>query len=153
MLARVRRCNPLRLPANSPVIFSMPSSLSAAKPSVTAASFDCDDEPIAAASSSGSDDPVRQLVSGLRGPGAEGFVASPRFGAVVSELNRFQVDRVVGALKAESPDSAVAFFEALRNEYGFRHSRFSWLLVAHVLAGKRELGRLRWVLQQMVEEE
>lgn len=83
----------------------------------------------------------------------EGFLASPRFGAVVSKLNGFQVDRVVGALQAESPDSAVAFFDVLRNGYGFRHSRFSWLLVSHVLAGKWELGRLRWVLQQIVEEE
>lgn len=60
---------------------------------------------------------------------------------------------MVAALNVESPGLAVAFFDVLRNEYGFRHSRFSWLLVSHVLAGERELGRLRWVLQQMLEEE
>lgn len=68
-------------------------------------------------------------------------------------LNQCQVDKIIDGLRLESPDLAVAFFHCLRDEYGFQHSRFSRLVVCHVLAGKRRFRDLRLLLKKMLQEE
>ena len=68
-------------------------------------------------------------------------------------LDQLQVDKIMNCLRVESPDFAVVFFDFMRNDCMFRHSRFSRFVVAHVLAGQRRLEELQFVLEQMLKEE
>lgn len=72
---------------------------------------------------------------------------------IMSTLNQSQVDIIIERLRIEDPESAFSFFDLLRNEYGFRHSRVSIFAVAHVLAANRRFKELRLVVKQMVDEE
>ncbi|CAI9289685.1 unnamed protein product [Lactuca saligna] len=76
-----------------------------------------------------------------------------RFKTLVSDLNSTQVDEIIDQLRNDDPDSAVELFELLKNEYGFKHSRVSQLVVAHVLASQRRLKLLRSNFMQMLQEE
>lgn len=72
---------------------------------------------------------------------------------LVSDLNSTQVDEIIDHLRNDDPDSAVELFELLKNEYGFKHSRVSQLVIAHVLASQRRLKLLRSNFMQMLQEE
>ncbi|OMO72220.1 hypothetical protein COLO4_27779 [Corchorus olitorius] len=98
-------------------------------------------------------DPVFEILSGLKRLGFWRFLAGDDFKNLVSSLNQLHVDKIVDFLRVESPDSAVVFFDFMRNEYRFRHSKFSRFVVAHVLAGQRRFDELRFVLEQLVKEE
>lgn len=63
------------------------------------------------------------------------------------------MDVVIERLSLEDPESGFGFFNLLRNEYGFRHSRVSSFAVAHGLGGRRRFEELRLVMKQMVKEE
>lgn len=73
--------------------------------------------------------------------------------SLVPTLNSLQVDQIIDNLGLEDPESAIKFFNLLRNEYEFRHSRVSQFVIAHVLARKRRLKELRSFLRQMLQEE
>lgn len=98
-------------------------------------------------------DPVFEILSGLKKLGFRRFLAGDYFRNMVLSLNQLQVDKIINCLRVESPDFAVVFFDFMRNEYRFRHSRFSRFVVAHVLAGQRRLKELRFFLEQMLKEE
>ncbi|THF94675.1 hypothetical protein TEA_015537 [Camellia sinensis var. sinensis] len=66
---------------------------------------------------------------------------------------RWKVDQILDNLGVEDPESAIKFFNLLRNEYEFRHSWVSQFVIAHVLARKRRLKELRSFVQQMLQEE
>ncbi|KAJ0763846.1 putative tetratricopeptide-like helical domain superfamily [Helianthus annuus] len=75
------------------------------------------------------------------------------FGSMVSGLKCSEVDEVIDYLRMNDADSAVELFELLKNEYGFKHSRRSQFVIAHVLANRRRIKMLRSNFTQMVQEE
>ncbi|PQM39618.1 hypothetical protein Pyn_37811 [Prunus yedoensis var. nudiflora] len=64
-----------------------------------------------------------------------------------------QVDLIIENLSIENLESAFSFFNLLSNEYGFRHSRVSEFVVAHVLVRRRLFKELCLVVKQMVDDE
>lgn len=81
------------------------------------------------------------------------FLHGHHFRGLVSELRHVHVEEIMGELMAESSDLSVWFFKELRDIYGFRHSKFSTLLVSHVFAGQRRFKELQVILQQILQEE
>lgn len=75
------------------------------------------------------------------------------FETLVSGPNSSQVDEIINYLQTHDPDSAVELFDLLKNEYGFRHSRSSQFVIAHLLASQRQLKALRSNFMQMLQEE
>ncbi|CAH9070765.1 unnamed protein product [Cuscuta europaea] len=94
------------------------------------------------------------LFSGLfaKGHTIEKLCHDPRFGGLLSRVNASEVESIVELLRLKRPHLAVDFF-LLAKELGFKHSTFCKIIVAHVLAGKRQLKELRSLLQEMVNEE
>lgn len=81
------------------------------------------------------------------------FLHGNHFRGLVSDLSQFHVEEIMGELMSESPDLSVWFFNELKDVYGFRHSRFSALLVSHVLASQRRFKELQVILEQLLQEE
>ncbi|KAG8498799.1 hypothetical protein CXB51_005699 [Gossypium anomalum] len=121
-----------------PHVCSLLSSLTFFKPSVSVARL-VEEEP--------------SLSTLLKTLFPRSFLAGDYFRNVVLSLDQLQVDKIINSLRVESPDFAVVFFVLMRNEYRFRHSRFSRFVVAHVLAGQRRHEELRFVVEQMLKEE
>lgn len=149
MLSFIRRCRaPLYVSNYSffPLLSTELSSISAA------ANFSIDDDPI---TDSPTQTPAANLIgevtARLRIFGLKEFIGSQY--SILSGLDQFQVDSIIYDLKSEGPDLVFGFFNLLRDEYWFRHSRFSWLLVSHVLARDRRFQQLGSVLQALLEEE
>lgn len=115
---------------------------------MSAAKFD--DEPTVVPSPRNA---VAEVIAGLRMFDLGNCVGDHRFKTIIPTLNQPQVDLIIESLTIENPESAFGFFNLLRNEYGFRHSRVSEFIVAHVLAGRRLFKELRLVVKQMVDEE
>ncbi|KAJ7953964.1 Pentatricopeptide repeat-containing protein [Quillaja saponaria] len=119
--------------------------------SVSAAKLE--DDPITTSIVPGPADTVREILVGLKNFELRSFLSGTYFRAIASTLNQPQVDQIIDRLGIENPDSALAFFDFLRNEYGFQHSRVSQFVVAHVLASKRRFKDLHLVVKKMLEEE
>lgn len=150
MLSKWRK--PLHSPLNLQILASVSSFILSKPPSVsTAASLA--DEPTTSSVAPDSGETVGVILSGLRCLGLRRFVNRYYFKNLISMLNCSQVDQILEYLSVENADSAVDFFHLLRNEFGFRHSRFSKFVVLHVLARKRQLKELRLVMDQMLLEE
>lgn len=132
-----------------PHICSLLSSLTFFKPSFSVARL-VEEEPSLSHSPK---DPVSEILSGMKIMGFMRFLAGDYFRNVVLSLDQLHVDKIINSLRVESPDFALVFFDLMRNEYRFRHSRFSRFVVAHVLAGQRRLEELRFVVDQMLKEE
>ncbi|CAH9134477.1 unnamed protein product [Cuscuta epithymum] len=94
------------------------------------------------------------LFSGLSAKGltVEKLCHDPRFGGLLSRVNASEVESIVELLRLKRPHLAVDFF-FLAKELGFKHSVCCQLIVAHVLAGKRQLREMRSLLEEMVNEE
>ncbi|CAL5396334.1 unnamed protein product [Camellia sinensis] len=95
-------------------------------------------------------DPVLEIITAFK---RNHLFDSHCFLSLVPSLNSLQVDQILDNLGVEDPESAIKFFNLLRNEYEFRHSWVSQFVIAHVLARKRRLKELRSFLQQMLQEE
>lgn len=122
------------------------------KPSVSAAKIE--EEPVTASSIDPSAaEPVREVLTGVRNFGLRNFLSGDYFRSAFSRMSQQQVDQIIDCLRRENSDAALFFFYALRNEYGFRHSRNSQFVVAHVLASKRRFRDLQLVIKQMLEQE
>ncbi|KAL6190207.1 hypothetical protein ACLB2K_036605 [Fragaria x ananassa] len=121
-------------------IFTKPPSF-AAKPAV---------DPAAGPSGTAN---VAELITGLRILGLDRIRGDHYYSNIISSLNQTQVDVVIERLSLEDPESGFGFFNLLRSEYGFRHSRISGFAVAHGLGGRRRFEELRLVMKQMVKEE
>lgn len=89
----------------------------------------------------------------MKNLGFREYLHGHHFRGLVSDLRQVHVEEVMGELMAESPDLSVWFFKELKDVYGFRHSRFSTLLVSHILAGHRRFKELQVVLEQLLQEE
>lgn len=81
------------------------------------------------------------------------FLQGHHFRGLVSELRQIHVEDIMAELMSESSDLSVWFFKELRDIYGFRHSRFSTLLVSHIFAGQRRFKELQVILEQLLQEE
>lgn len=138
--------NPLHLIEKSRILPPL-TSLIFTKPSVSAAKLD--DEPRV----QNPRDTVSEILAGLKTLGLRRFTGGQYFKTVVYTLNQPQVALIIDSLRIEHPESALDFFDLLRNVYGFRHSRVSRLVVSHVLASNRWFKCLRFVMKQMVDEE
>lgn len=79
--------------------------------------------------------------------------ADPCYKNLIFELNELEIEDIVEKLSVENSDSALEFFFLLRNDYGFKHSRVSHVIVAHVLAKKQRFRALKFHLQNLVQEE
>ena len=147
MLNRIHQWKPLNFTRKPrklcPLIISIFT-----KPSVSAIKIE--EKPVP---SSVEADPVRQILTDLKKFGLRNFLGENYFGTILSTLNQLHVDRIIDSLRRENLDSALVFFDVLKNEYGYRHSRVSRFVVAHVLASKRRFKDLQIVMKQMVEEE
>lgn len=153
MLSRIHQWRTLPFSLKPPIILNPFNSLIFTKPSVSAA-IDDDASPSDESPSHTDDkDTVFYILSGLKTLGFSKFFGDGRFRDIISSLNSSQVDFIIGNLRVEDPESAVELFGLLRSEYGFRHSRLSQLVIAHVLAAKGWTKMLRSLLQQMVQEE
>jgi hypothetical protein len=142
--------NPLHFPARSRILAPL-SSLFFTKSSVSTAKLY--DEPTTSSAVPNPRDTVREILSGLRSFGLIRFLGGDYFRTMVLTLDRPQVDQIIDVLRVESPEFAVGFFHLLKDWYWFRHSRVSWLVVSHILAGKRRFKELQLIIKQMVEEE
>lgn len=150
MLIPIQQWRIHRFPIKTFILNSF-SSLIFTKTSASAAAAKIeDDEPT---SLSPPNDTVLEILSGLKTFGSGKFFREHRFKSLVLTLTSPQIDRIVDHLRIENPNSAVEFFDLLKNEYGFRHSRVSVFLIAHLLAGKRRLRSLRSLIQQMLQRE
>lgn len=98
-------------------------------------------------------DAVSEVIDGLKSLGIRRFIGGQYFKALVSSLDHPQVDLIIDCLRTEHPESALGFFDLLRNVFGFHHSTVSRFVVSHVLASKRRFKGLRLVMKQMVDEE
>lgn len=151
MLSRIHKWKPYHFARNSACLCPLTISIFI-KPSVSAAKIE--EEPVTAASTVPSAaDPVREVLTGLRNFGLTNFLGGNYFRSLISTLNEQQVDRIIDCLRRENSDAALFFFHALRNEYGFRHSKDSQFVVAHLLASKRRFRDLQLVIKQMLDEE
>ncbi|KAF8378534.1 hypothetical protein HHK36_029877 [Tetracentron sinense] len=112
-----------------------------------------EDEPIDSSIFSNPRDIVREILRGLESFGVKKFVSSYHFQTLILSLSPSQVDQILYFLRGKDSESAVVFFNLMRNEYGFRHSRVSQFVICHIMARKRRLKELRQVLRQMLEEE
>lgn len=77
----------------------------------------------------------------------------PEFNTLVSGLSAPEADGILEKLRFKYPETALDFFFLLKNEYDFRHSRDSYLSIAHILAKKERFRALRFHLLQMVQIE
>lgn len=77
----------------------------------------------------------------------------PEFKTLVSGLGSSEIDGLMERLLDEDFEAAVDFFHLLKNEYGVKHSRVSYLIVAHVLASKQRRRALKCHLLEMVQQE
>ncbi|KAK4263658.1 hypothetical protein QN277_029042 [Acacia crassicarpa] len=151
MLRRVHKWKPHHFPRKSACLCPL-SLFIFTKPSVSAAKVE--NEPVTASSvDTRADDPVREILTGLRNFGLGNFLAGEYFRSVFWKLNQPQVDQIIDSLRRENSDDALFFFYALRNDYGFWHSRDSQFVVAHVLASKRRFADLQLVIKEMLEQE
>lgn len=151
MLNRIKKWKPYQISRNSACLGPLTISIFT-KSSVSAAKVE--EEPVIVASTVPfAADPVREVLSGLRNFGLTNFLGGNYFRSVISTLNQLHVDRIIDCLRRENSDAALFFFHALRNEYGFRHSKDSQFVVAHVLASKRRFRDLQLVIRQMLDEE
>ncbi|KAK9125621.1 hypothetical protein Scep_014467 [Stephania cephalantha] len=98
-------------------------------------------------------DPVEEIVEGLKSFGSKDFLNSNHVRTLISCLNNLQVEHILYDRGKSKPDSALFFFDSLRNEYGFHLSRVSQLIVCHIFARKGHLKALRIVLRQILDEE
>ncbi|KAM7484469.1 hypothetical protein LguiA_000478 [Lonicera macranthoides] len=153
MLSRIHRWRTLPFFLKPPIILNPFNSLIFAKPSVSASIEDDASTSDESPSHIDDKDAVFYILSGLKTLGFSKFFGDDRFRVIISSLNSSQVDFIIGNLRVENPESAVELFGVLRSEYGFRHSRVSQLVIAHVLAAKGWMNMLRSLLQQMVQEE
>ncbi|KAL4591910.1 hypothetical protein LXL04_004885 [Taraxacum kok-saghyz] len=96
---------------------------------------------------------ILSLFKVLGSSGVKLLGAKHRFKTLVSNLSSTQVDKIIDYLRSHDPDSAVELFELLKNEYGFKHSRVSHFVIAHILASQRRLKLLRSNFMQMLQEE
>ncbi|GFZ00187.1 tetratricopeptide repeat (TPR)-like superfamily protein [Actinidia rufa] len=130
MLSRIYQWRPIRFRPKSQ--FLIPNfSLLFTKPSVSAANIIYDDEP---------SDPIREILN--KASTSKDLLGNHCFRTLIPTLSSLQIDHIIGNLGVDDPDSAIDFFYLLRNEYGFRGSRVSQFVIAHLLAGK---GRLKEV--------
>lgn len=147
MLKHIRRWKATHILQKSRILAPL-SSLIFTQPSVSAAKLD--DESTVFPNPRNA---VSEVIAGLRMFGLGNCVGDHRFKTIIPTLNQPQVDLIIESLSTENPESAFGFFNLLRNEYAFRHSRVSEFIVAHVLAGRRLFKELRLFVKQMVDEE
>lgn len=150
MLNRIHQWKPLHFLRKCGILASF-SSVIIARPSVSAAQLEA--ESVTTSFVPDQNDPVREILTGLNSFGFGVYVNGCNFRTVVSTLSETVVDAVLDSLRTQNPDSAVAFFYLLRNEYGFRHSEFSQFAVSHILAGKGRFKELHSVIKQLLEEQ
>lgn len=133
-------------------ILSPFSSLLFTKPSFSVAKLD--DEPLPTTNFTPDHrDFYQEILFGMKKIGFREFLHGHHFRGLVSELRHVHVEEIMGELMAESSDLSVWFFKELRDIYGFRHSKFSTLLVSHVFAGQRRFKELQVILEQLLQEE
>lgn len=144
------KCNLLFSPGKSP-IFSSLSSLKFCKTSVSAAR--AEDDTVNSYHPSNLENTVSQILAYLKRVHPKTIVESCYSRDLFSSLSISQVDQIIEKLGVEKSELAVIFFNLLRNDYGFCHSRPSVFVVSHVLAERKRMKELRTVLMQMVEQE
>ncbi|EXB44909.1 hypothetical protein L484_026494 [Morus notabilis] len=149
MLNHIHRWQKPLLHTEKSRILSSLTSLIFCKPSVSAAKID-NDLPIVVQNPRA--DAVSEILSGLKSLGLKCFLGGDYFRTIFSTLNQNQVDSVIDTLRMENPEFALGFFFSLRNVYAFRHSRFSRLVISHILASKAWFEEFRLVIKQLVEE-
>ncbi|KAK0573187.1 hypothetical protein LWI29_004132 [Acer saccharum] len=153
----LNKLNSLHLRINRQILFPA-SSLIFSNSTVSAAKLDSHEPTVITTSISPIDpnpsDPVRDIVADLKNLGFRRFIGENYVRDFDDlRLNESQVDRIFDCLRTESPVVAVQLFHWLRSEYGFKHSRYSSFVVSHVLASKKRFKELRFVLEQMLQEE
>ncbi|KAL3501553.1 hypothetical protein ACH5RR_036002 [Cinchona calisaya] len=84
---------------------------------------------------------------------ARRFRYDPEFKTLISGLCSPEIDGILEKLRIEYPETALDLFFLLKNDYGVKHSRDSYLFIAHVLAKKERLRALKLHLLQMVQQE
>ncbi|KAK4842443.1 hypothetical protein QYF36_021776 [Acer negundo] len=156
-MLKLIKWNSLHLRINRQILFPA-SSLVFSNSTVSAAKLDSHEPTVITTSISPNDpnpsDPVRDIVADLKNLGFRRFIGENYIRDFDDlRLNESQVDRIFDCLRTESPDVAVQLFHWLRNVYGFKHSRYSSFVVSHVLAGKKRFEELRFVLEQMLQDE
>lgn len=77
----------------------------------------------------------------------------PEFKSLVSGLGSSEIDEIIWRLLNKNLESALDFFYLLKNDYGFKHSRASYVFVARVLATRQRPRALKIHLRKMVEQE
>ncbi|XP_051149512.1 putative pentatricopeptide repeat-containing protein At1g13630 isoform X2 [Andrographis paniculata] len=70
-----------------------------------------------------------------------------------NEVARSGPSEIDAVLEKLSPDYAIDFFSLLQKEFGFKHSRNSWFIIAHILVEKKQSRALKCHLQNMLQEE
>ncbi|XP_060215011.1 putative pentatricopeptide repeat-containing protein At1g13630 isoform X1 [Lycium barbarum] len=78
---------------------------------------------------------------------------NPCFKNLIFELNSLEIEGIVEKLSVGNTESALEFFFLLRNDYGFKHSRVSYIVIAHILAKKQRFRALKFHLQYLVQQE
>lgn len=77
----------------------------------------------------------------------------PDFKSLVSRLGSSEIDDIIGTLLNKNLESALDFFYLLKNDYGFKHSRAAYVVVARVLATRQRPRALKLHLREMVQQE
>ncbi|CAN8293690.1 unnamed protein product [Cochlearia groenlandica] len=127
------------------------SSVLFTKPSFSVAKLDDDD--ILSTPNFTSDCLYHEILFGMKKKGFRAYLHGHRFQGLVSDLRQSHVEEIMGELMSESSDLSVWFYKELRDAYGFLHSRFSTLLVSHILADQRRFKELQVILEQLLKEE
>uniref|UniRef100_A0A7C9E8D1 Pentatricopeptide repeat-containing protein n=1 Tax=Opuntia streptacantha TaxID=393608 RepID=A0A7C9E8D1_OPUST len=159
MLNRLHQWRPHRLPLLLRPLSAFPCLLFS-KSAVSAAAISDDSSPSTAAAAadeictSSIIDTVHEIVNGLKNYGLHQFLTDNYFrGTLASALDGGTVDQILYKLRAESPELALEFFNFLKYDWGFHHSRASVFVVAHILAQKQRLKQLQELLMSMVQAE
>lgn len=154
MLISINHWRIHRFPINHRFLKSL-ASLFLANPTTSAAAvakFE-DNEP-STTSLSPQNDVLSLILSALNTHGAANFLGGNRFKSLVLTLDSPQIERILYCLRKENPNCAIQFFDLLRDEFGFRHSRVSVFVVAHLLGSwKGQRKALLLLIQQMVQQE
>lgn len=146
MLSRSHQCRTLL----KPPIFLL-NSLIFTKPSVFATIIaPADDHHHGATFSDQSQYGVYEIISAVVNFGSCKFFCNR---ALISLLDLDMIDRVIEIGRVQDPDFVLDLYRVLESEYGFQHSMFSKLAVAHILDGKRRFRMVNSILQQLVQEQ
>ncbi|KAJ8548055.1 hypothetical protein K7X08_021291 [Anisodus acutangulus] len=81
------------------------------------------------------------------------FKDNPFLKKIILELNSLEIEGIVEKLSVENYESTLEFFFLLRNDYAFKHSRVSHIVIAHILAKKQRFRALKFHLQHFVQQE